>query len=202
MNKLKIINIGFIVLYIGIMLYQLMNYGSTMTTSKILTTLAIIPVTAGPFLIKKILKYEMSETLKIFYYLFVLIALILGSILGWYYKISWFDLFAHLISGIVMMVVALIILKKNHLLRKELMWFHIIFMIAFGLMIASFWEFFEFASDNILGGDTQWVKETGVDDTMEDMLIAFFGSILFCIYYFIEVKVKKDKFMKKLDHVL
>ena len=199
MNKLKIINTGFIVLYIGIMFFQLMNYGSTMTTSKILTTLAVIPVTAGPFLIKKILKYEMSETLKIFYYLFILISLILGSILGWYYKISWFDLFAHLISGIVVMVVALIILKKNHLLRKELMWFHIIFMIAFGLMIASFWEF---ASDKILGGDTQWVKETGVDDTMGDMLIAFFRSILFCIYYFIEVKVKKDKFMKKLDQVL
>ena len=88
------------------------------------------------------------------------------------------------------------------LLKKELKWFHIIFMIAFGLMIASFWEFFEFASDNILGGDTQWVKETGVDDTMGDMLIAFLGSILFCIYYFIEVQVKKDKFMKKLDQVL
>ena len=102
MNKLKIINTCFIVLYIGIMLYQLMNYGSTMTTSKILTTLAIIPVTAGPFLIKKILKYEMSELLKILYYAFVLIALILGSILGWYYKISWLDLFAHLLSGIKM----------------------------------------------------------------------------------------------------
>ncbi len=202
MNKLKVINIGFMILYMGIMLYQLICFGTTMTLSKILTTLSIIPITAGPFLIKKILKYEMSELLKILYYVFVLIALILGSILGWYYKISWLDLFAHFLSGIATMIVALIILKKNHLLKKELKWFHLVFMIAFSLMIASFWEFFEFFSDKILGGDTQWVKETGVDDTMGDMLIAFLGSILFCIYYFIEVKIKKDKFIKKLDQVL
>ena len=87
--------------FIGIMFYQLIVNGQDVTLSKNLTVLSIIIVCIVPWLIKKVLKYEMSETLKFIYFLFVFIALILGSIYNLYRTISWFDLLAHFLSGIV-----------------------------------------------------------------------------------------------------
>ena len=50
--------------FIGIMFYQLIVNGQDVTLSKNLTVLSIIIVCIVPWLIKKVLKYEMSETLK------------------------------------------------------------------------------------------------------------------------------------------
>ena len=109
--------------FIGIMFYQLIVNGQDVTLSKHLTVLSIIIVCIVPWLIKKVLKYEMSETLKFIYFLFVFIALILGSIYNLYRTISWFDLLAHFLSGIVTCVLALIILKKFDLLKKIYLYF-------------------------------------------------------------------------------
>ena len=187
--------------FIGIMFYQLIVNGQDVTLSKNLTVLSIIIVCIVPWLIKKVLKYEMSETLKFIYFLFVFIALILGSIYNLYRTISWFDLLAHFLSGIVTCVLALIILKKFDLLKKDLPIFHIVFIIAFSLMIASFWEFFEFLSDKVLKGDIQWVLLTGVDDTMTDMLIAFLSSVIFSVFYYIG-SITNKKFIKGINKVL
>lgn len=172
------------------------------TLAKNLILLSIIPISIGPFLIKKILRYKMSETLTFFYYLFIFIALVLGSIRGLYQTVEWFDLLSHCLSGIIFSLTALIILKKYGLLQKDNILFVIIFNICFNLAIASFWEFFEFISDKILGGDTQWVKLTGVDDTMTDMLIALLGASIFNLYYIIKMKINSSKFLKLLNEVL
>lgn len=199
---LNIINKIWVIFFLGLMIYQLIVHGSSYTLAKNLILLCIIPIVLGPILIRKILGYTMSEILKFFYFLFIMVALICGSVLGWYHTINWFDLFAHFLSGIVFSIVALIIIRKNGLLKKEYTAFHIVFIICFGLAIASFWEFFEFFSDKLFKGDTQWVKETGVDDTMTDMLIAFLGSCIFSIYYFVKMKFNPKGFIKFLEHVL
>lgn len=61
-------------------------------------------------------------------------------------------------------------------------------MISFTLMIASFWEFMEFGSDLIMKTDVQHALDTGVADTMQDMLIAFLGSIIVAVKYVLENK--------------
>ena len=185
----KGINFGLIIF----MIYKIVVDISYMSFSKILTVLSIIPILLVPYLIRKILKYKMSEVLKLIYYLFVIVALVLGSILGWYYKVSWLDLLAHFLSGVLTSFCSLILLKEKKLLKVENIGFIILYMISITLMIASFWEFFEFISDKLLGGDAQWVLKTGVDDTMTDMLIAFLGSIGFSIYFIVQNSLmKKD----------
>lgn len=42
---------------------------------------------------------------------------------------------------------------------------------------------FEFISDYLLNGDAQRVIETGVTDTMKDMICALLGNILFILIY-------------------
>ena len=192
------INLGLVVF----MFFKIIFEIEVMSFSKILTVISIIPILLVPFLIKKIIKYQMSEILKLIYYLFVIVALVLGSILGWYYQISWLDLLAHFLSGILTSLCALIILKKEELLKIEHISFTIVFIVGFTLMTAAGWEFFEFFSDKILNGDSQWVLETGVDDTMTDMLIAFLGSIGFSIYLLLRINLKGKEFLNSLNKVL
>jgi uncharacterized membrane protein YjdF len=153
-----------------------------MTLSKILTVLCILPLIMVPYLLDKIKVYHMDEFLILFYYLFLLLALVMGSVLNFYYKIWWFDLFAHFISGFMTSIIAFILLKENKLVNKKYKWFGFLFILMFVVSIAAFWEYFEFVCDKLFHGNAQWV-ETGVDDTMTDMLIASFAGLLSSIYY-------------------
>lgn len=203
MNKIyALVNKIIVVTLYVFMLFQLGIKLHSMSLSKILTTLSIIPILLVPLLIKKLFKYDVSEELKLIYYLFIIVSLVLGSILGLYYKISWFDLLAHFLSGAFVSFASLILIKHKRLLKKENTGFIILFMLSASLMVASCWEFFEFFSDKILGGDVQWVAKTGVDDTMTDMLIAFLGSIIYSIHFLIQVKLNDKKYFKKLDRII
>ena len=183
------------------MFYQLIFRGSTLPISKILTTTSILPIIMVPYLLDKIFHYQMKEGTQLIYYLFILISLVLGSILGLYHTISWFDLLAHFLTGIISSVAALKKKKKVGLFKKERMGFIYFFMLLFGLSVSCCWEFFEFFSDQIFNGDTQCVKLTGVSDTMEDMLIAFLGSILFSGYLIIKMK-RNEAYMKKVKKLI
>ena len=71
-------------------------------------------------------------------------------------------------------------------------------------MIASIWEFLEFGADTFFGMNVQHSLDTGVRDTMEDMLIAFLGSLIVSISYLVENKIAKmqeayEKLNKKID---
>ena len=202
MNKLlSLINKLIILFLIGFVVYEVVFLSSSMSFTKLLTVLCIIPIVVLPYILEKIVKCRISETLKLIYYSFTVISLVLGSIMELYYKIWWFDLFVHFLSGLFTAFVSLIILKKKDLIKKENLLFNIIFILAITLTIASFWEFLEFFSDRLFGGDSQWVIKTGVDDTMTDMLIAFLGGIIFSIYFFIRMKMDSSKLIKDLKKV-
>lgn len=183
------------------MFYQLIFHFSTMSISKILTTASILPIIMVPYFLDRVFHYRMTQGLQFVYYLFIFISLALGSVLNLYHKIAWFDLFAHFLTGMVASFVSCIFLKKYRILKHENTLFIVLFMILFAVSISAFWEFFEFFSDKIFGGDTQYVKSTGVSDTMEDMLIAFLGSILFSSWYYIKAR-KDEKFMKKIEKMV
>lgn len=199
----KTLNKILVCIYIGVGIWYFYDQLSRGLYDRLLIGLAIIPVLLGPWLIKKILKYEMCEVLTFCYYIFALLGLILGSILNFYKLFPGFDKFTHFISGFVSSVVALVFLKKANLLKgKQPIWFSILFIICFSLAVASIWEFFEFFCDKFTGADAQYVQSTGVNDTMEDMLVAFLGSILFSLYYLYQEKKAKHNQIKKLEKYL
>jgi len=162
---------------------------------RIPVVLSCIPVLLAPYLIKVIFKYDMSLSLRFFYFIFAFLGLTLGSVLSFYTKISWFDLFVHALSGVFTAFLALIFLKRIGLVNNKNLWFQILFMISFSLAIAGVWEIFEFVCDKITKGDAQKVLETGVSDTMEDMIIASVGAIVYSIIYI--VLSKKNKKLKE-----
>lgn len=189
-KTLRIINSLLFVFFICFMIYILISSYNTLKLSKLLTVLCIFPLVMLPYILDKLKWYHMDEILIFIYYVFLLLALILGSILGLYYKIWWFDLFTHFLSGIMTSILAFIMLKENKIADKKHKSFCLIFILFFTIAIATCWEYFEFISDKLLKSDVQWVAKTGVDDTMTDMLIASFGGVITSIYYLYYISVK------------
>lgn len=201
-NSLKWCSRILICIMLGIAIWYLFDRLSSGNYNRLAIGLATFPVLLVPYLIKKLFHYEMSEVLTFVYYLFVFCSLVLGSVLNWYSQIGWFDLFTHFLSGILTSFVALIFLKKVHLLDKKYLWFQIIFTVCFTLAIACLWEFWEFSCDTLTGGDTQKVLGSGVTDTMTDMLIAFAGCILYTIIYTISMLKMRESTKKKVLEIL
>ena len=150
-----------------------------------------------PRLLRKIFKISINDEMESIYIIFIVLAHCLGSVINLYKYIWWYDLFAHFLSGMLTSILALVIMNRMGVYKEKNLKFNIIFMISFTLMIASIWEFFEYGADTFLKLNVQHSIETGVTDTIEDMLVAFMGSIIVSIVYLIELKKLKKCFIKK-----
>ncbi len=90
----------------------------------------------------------------------------------------------------------MLLLKQLGMYDENKIFFNILFIISVTLSVAVCWEFFEYFGNILFGGDAQRVAKTGVNDTMQDMLVAFIGSIIVSIIYYIEEKRKLNGMVK------
>ena len=147
----------------------------------VLKDLSILLTLTLPYILNKIFKLNISDYLIFIWILFIFSAHYLGVILELYNKWYMFDKITHFMSGILSAGAGVMILKKVDS-RKKL--FNILFILSFTWLCAGLWEVFEFTCNYFFGGDAQKVIETGVSDTMWDMIVAFFGSIIVSLIYF------------------
>ena len=150
--------------------------------SNILVCISFYFLLVIPSIIRKF-KLKFSVMLELIYLLFIILSCLFGSILRFYSMIYWFDSFVHYISGMLTALLAFVLLIYMKKYKEKDLIFHIVFMILVTLSVAACWEIFEFTADSLLGGDAQRVLETGVTDTMKDIICALLGSVLICILY-------------------
>lgn len=162
--------------------------------------LTIILTALVPTMVRKILHLKISYTMELVYLLFIIFGHFIGSILGIYNEIPHYDKIMHTLSGVLTSFVALIVLNNINQYKFKNVIFNIVFMIVFSLAVAGIWEIFEFTSDILFQADAQRVTISGVNDTMLDMIVALFGSILVCIEYGIEVCTHKKGLVYALVH--
>lgn len=164
---------------------------------RILGDITIPLVLLIPRIIKNLFKIRITDTMELIYVVFIILAQFLGSVVNLYNNDTtwWYDLFAHFLSGVLTSVLALVVLNWFGVYKEKNKGFNFLFIICFTLMVASIWEFVEFGTDVFLGMNVQHSLETGVKDTMEDMLVAFAGSMIVGITYLLE---GKNGFVKKM----
>ncbi len=162
--------------------------------------LTIILTALVPTMVRKILHLKISYTMELVYLLFIIFGHFIGSILGIYNEIPHYDKIMHTLSGVLTSFVALIVLNNINQYKFKNVIFNIVFMIVFSLAVAGIWEIFEFTNDILFQADAQRVAISGVNDTMLDMIVALFGSILVCIEYGIEVCIHKKGLVYALVH--
>ena len=173
LNKILLIimNIGTIV--VATLEFTNNNY------SRVMTFIAIFPLLLIPFIIDKI-KFKLSDKEIFLYYLFILLADFIGCVCNLYNTVSWYDIFVHFLSGMFTFVLATIIYRvlsdsDNKLLK-------ILFCLGIVTIIAITWEVFEFSIDNLAHTNLQHNQDTGVIDTMQDMIVALLGGGISSLY--------------------
>ena len=185
--------------YIVILITSILSIVVALTKSEnivlFLKDISIILTISAIYILQKIFKFKISDSLNYIYILFIFLAHFLGVIVNLYDKIYWFDKFVHFISGIITSLVALYIIVKFK--KDDNKKFTVLFVISFSLMCAALWEIFEFTASCCFNVDPQTVLVTGVSDTMGDIIVAFLGSIIVSICYYYEYIYSKKLLIKK-----
>lgn len=170
-------------------LYQALT---TSTYDRLATYIAVFPLLLLPFIYEKITKRRVDENMRLIYYVFLFLADFLGCVVNLYNVTHWFDTFTHYLSGVLTALLAIIMMKNFK--YKETTFGSIVYALAITALVALLWEIFEFTMDSLTGTTLQHVKETGVTDTMKDVMVAMLGSLTFLVAY---LGTKKDNFLHK-----
>lgn len=172
-----------------------------------------------PIIIRRRFLVNIPLLLIVVVAVFAFTAMIMGDGLNFYGKYPWWDSALHFLSGLVLAVLGLWIL---HLLFADddssvfkNRWFVGLYILFFGLGCGALWEIMEFSFDDIFGTNTQQYMETttasiytaldrpleghaALEDTMNDLFLDFFGSLMIAIYAF----VNHDKLVEKHNALL
>lgn len=202
MKNLKKINITIIILTIVLNTVYLFLTLFKKFDSNILVCLSLYIIVFLPTIIRKLSKIRIANSVELVYLAFIFLAQLLGSVMHFYGIIYWYDSLVHFVSGILTALLALYLLLLFNKYDEKSLVFNILYLVSITLMIAAFWEIFEFSADSILGGNAQRVIETGVTDTMKDMICALLGCTLVCIVYLYEQTCKVKLIINRfLDNI-
>lgn len=146
-----------------------------------LLSLATIVLFPGLELFYRLTGLKRSYPLDFFFALFVFMAWMLGTACQFYVWFPYFDKIMHTLSGCLTMLLALPLfyaLKNGHKVEKSDCKLAIVFCILTALAVAGVWEMCEYGIHFVTGVDVQKVQTTGINDTMQDMLVCTAGALL------------------------
>lgn len=144
-----------------------------------LTCLALPLVLLIPFILRKLKVLNLNPNALFVYNLFMFFADFLGCVVGLYNKTTYYDVVMHFVSGFSTALLGMVL--YNYLAKKEKdnKILKYTYIVGFCMAIAAFWEIFEFFGDNTLGMNLQHSIDTGVRDTMEDIICAVMGMFTY-----------------------
>lgn len=146
-----------------------------------------------PKLAENIFHFKLGRPVKSMVILFGVVAFQLGVLLRYYNSINIYDKVIHLLSGVVFTLVGYMLYskcnKRPHK-RSENCLLQTVFALSFSMLIAVLWEIAEFSVFLLIGHDAQHHLDTGVFDTMEDLISCLIGSLIIAADYLFSVKRK------------
>jgi len=145
-------------------------------------TLAVIGLTVVPaFLLQRYRVYVPPE-FQLIAVVFVFLSFFLGSARDYYYKFWWWDIVLHTSSGFLLGIIGWItvfILNQTDRIpagmRASFLCF---FAVTFAVFLGVLWEIFEFVVDAIWPQVNMMSNETGVADTMHDLIVDMLGAVI------------------------
>lgn len=181
---MKKINVGLIVLTIVLSFITIigeLDKGIVV----ILKDSSIVLTLLFPYILRKVFKIQVNDSLVFVWVVFIFLAHYMGVICELYFKWYFFDKVTHTFSGVLSAFVATMILSN---VKVKSIAFRILFILSFTFLCAGLWEVFEFTCNLLFGGDAQRVALTGVTDTMLDMIVAFVGALFVSLFYYLKEK--------------
>lgn len=170
LNKILIIA-TLIASLIAIIIDDTKNIVIILKNGSILFTLLV------PYIFEKVTKYTLTDFLKTIWIIFIILAHFFGVILEFYNIYPGFDKLTHTLSGFLSAYIGFLLIGK-----QKSKFINVLVIVSFSALCALSWEIFEFTCNILVGGDAQRVAETGVDDTMWDMIVALIGALIYSVF--------------------
>ncbi len=142
-----------------------------------LGTLALFPAF---YLLRRCFRLQGSWQLETYIYVFSYLGWTLGGAASVYNLVPYYDKFVHCLSGVFVSVLALALYRilEGNRGRSVTACFFVFFT---SMAVAGMFELCEFALTPIAGRDLQHVLDSGVTDTMMDMLVCLVGTLVFVL---------------------
>lgn len=192
-KKLTFINIIRLLFLINIIYLMLVR-----DWVNVVALIAALAASFFPEIIRWIAKVETPWKFNIFGMIFIILSQWAGTYLRAYDIFSWWDVFLHGLSGILIGMFGLILIAWVD--RKAVLFEHkaygAISLIVFLTSCSSavWWEMCEYWGDMYLGTNSQLGSLT---DTMEDMIICVVIGGLFAGYLYYILTKKKESYLAK-----
>ena len=162
-------------------------------------TLLVVPVL---HFLRKRLKIQGGYQLETFLYLFTFLGWTLGGAAEVYNLLPGFDKVVHCLSGVFVAVMALAFyrfLERRHSREGENSATGCFFVFFASMAVAGLFELCEFTLAPIMGRDLQHVMDTGVGDTMWDMIVCLIGTLVVVGLMIRTARGKHDFFSDAVD---
>ncbi len=144
------------------------------------------------FLAVAVLLWKFPNLVQISCLSFVFLASSLGSVIGLYAKIAFFDKAVHYLSGVVLGLAGYYI-AKAFMQKKQISdngdFVKQTVAFLFSCSCAAFWEIYEFTVDNVLGMQSQGDNR----NTMGDIVAGVLGAVTYLLLCFVVGKIKLKK---------
>ena len=162
----------------------------------------IISVSAGTVLLipclplaAKLFHLKRGIQMELYVYIFSFLGWTLGGAAMVYDLLPGFDKVVHFLSGIFVSMIAMCIyemLQRGS--QEENRPLRCLFIFFASVAVAGLFELCEFALTPVMGRDLQHVIDTGVTDTMQDIIACTAGTVAFLLVSARSAKGKHDPF--------
>ncbi len=167
----SVLNILLMVLLIGSIAFSALGLLDADTEQKSRYLLIIVQICIGisalfiPTVAHKKFNLKIPIYLRVILVVFIYLAVFLGEVSDYYYKVPFWDTILHTFSGFIFAIISLSIInllndnKSVHLQMSPL--FVALFAFCFAVALGVLWEIVEFSMDNLLGLNSQkFIPET------------------------------------------
>lgn len=145
-------------------------------------TAMVVLLTLAPALLRRHYRIFIPPEFQLVAAVFVFLSLFLGSGFDLYYKYWWWDIVLHTGSGFLLGIVgflAVFLLNRTNRIPAGMKpGFIGLFGVAFAVFLGVLWEIFEFIVDRIAPAVNMQSNETGVVDTMQDLIVDTLGAVI------------------------
>ena len=176
------INRVFYPLYFAFNLACALYYGVRWDAYHFGIALGTLLIPALPELFYRLFRLRRVEQLNFCVLAFSFLGYTLGAVVDLYQRVPGFDKLVHTLSGAFVSMLCLCVYcaarpgKKPEADERLLA---MLFVFFGSMAVAGLWEICEYAVHAITGRDVQRVLLTGVDDTMQDMIVCLVGTLIY-----------------------